>query len=592
MEAIGVQPYRTKVKRRKASGTGESAPSDEARYLLVFLDVMATGWLRSLNVLPWEICGAPANPVGPRTNERRLMAQQKSENCTVPEGRGNSVSTHGVEPPGGGKAIPVYKSARQLALPFATAACPQGAAGDQGGDLSPPASPMVPKANDKSEPSPPVTMKGMTERLTAALLRVVSNKGAPGPNGQTVTELYEQWDAVLPKLTASLVNGTYRVGEIRRVLIPKPGGGERGLGIPDVVDRVVQEAVRQTLEPLYEPTFHPSSHGFRPDRSCHTAITEAVTHLEDGRTWVVDLDLEKFFDRVCHQRLMARLAQRVHDRQLLVLIGQMLKAEVVMPDGVVVPTEEGVPQGGPLSPLLSNIVLDELDWELDRRKHRFVRYADDVNIFVGSERAGQRAMASITRFIEGRLRLKVNASKSAVARPGDRHFLGFSLRVDSKDGTVKVMLSRRTLQRATRRLVELTPRSWGSSFRRCISQINVYLRGWYGFFGICSSAAEYMLRNLDARLRRRLRAIQLRHWKCKRTIARNLIRRGLQRRTAWRSVYAGRQSLWALSNTRATVTALPNKLFTELGLVSLVNLHRLQAEALVAPKQLTLFGTC
>ena len=230
-----------------------------------------------------------------------------------------------------------------------------------------------------------------------------------------------------------------------------------------MIDRVVQEAVRQVLEPLWEPTFHPSSHGFRPGRSCHTAIAEAKGHLEDGYEWCVDLDLEKFFDLVCHQRLTAKLAQRVSDRRLLVLIGRMLKAKVVLPDGVVIDSEQGVPQGGPLSPLLSNIVLDELDRELARRGHRFVRYADDAKVYVRSERAGQRVMASLTEFIERRLRLKVNEAKSAVARPEERHFLGFRLRVDPQTGTVEVLLSERTKRNAMERIRQLTPRNWGST---------------------------------------------------------------------------------------------------------------------------------
>ena len=228
---------------------------------------------------------------------------------------------------------------------------------------------------------------------------MASNKGAPGPGGQTIAALREQWPVVLPRLQADLLAGMYQPGEIRRAYIAKAGGGQRGLGIPDVVDRVVQEAVRQVLEPLYEPTFCPSSHGFRPGRSCHTAVRAAEQHLKDGYGWVVDLDLEKFFDRVCHQRLMARLAERVSDRRLLVLIGRMLKARVVLPDGVVIGMDEGVPQGSPLSPLLSNIVLDELDVELARRGHRFVRSADDCNVYVRSERAGLRVMVSLTTFI-------------------------------------------------------------------------------------------------------------------------------------------------------------------------------------------------
>src|SRR5450631_1537078 len=243
-------------------------------------------------------------------------------------------------------------------------------------------------------------MEEVAYRLTDALLKVASNKGAPGPDGQTIEALADQWPVVLPRLQAELLQGTYQPGGIRRVFIPKAGGGQRGLGIPDVIDRIVQEAVRQVLEPLWEPTFHPSSHGFRPGRSCHTAIAEAKTHVEDGYEWCVDLDLEKFFDLVCHQRLTARLAQRVGDRRVLGLIGRMLKAKVVLPDGVVIDTEQGVPQGGPLSPLLSNIVLDELDRELDRRGHRFARYADDCVPRTLKEdrcRRGYRRMRCCTR---------------------------------------------------------------------------------------------------------------------------------------------------------------------------------------------------
>jgi len=395
----------------------------------------------------------------------------------------------------------------------------------------------------------------------------------------------EHLDEILPRLAAELTSGTWQPGLIRRVWIPKPGGSQRGLGIPNVVDRTVQEAVRQVLEPLYEPTFHPSSHGFRPGRSCHTAIAEARTYLEEGRSFVVDMDLEKFFDRVCHQRLMSQLAQRVHDKRLLALIGRMLKAAVVMPDGVVVGTEEGVPQGGPLSPLLSNIVLDELDWELDRRGHRFARYADDCNIYVDSERAGLRVMRSMTEFISRRLRLKVNAAKSAVARPEERHFLGFSLRRDPWEGEVEVRLSERTTKRATARIIELTPRNWGDSLKSCISQVNVYLRGWFGFFGICSAEAQRQLGRLDAHLRRRLRAIQLKHWKCKRTIARKLIKLGVRPKTAWRRVYEGRKSLWTLSHDPAVDRGLRNAYFAERGLVSLKDLWRDKHSPTGAPKR-------
>jgi group II intron reverse transcriptase/maturase len=493
---------------------------------------------------------------------------------------------------GQGKAVPVEGTALQLQLPIATAESPQGASRKTTRDRLGAVRAEVPKAIVNAETAASATMEEVAKRLTSALLKVASNKGAPGPDGQTIEALLERWPVVLPRLQADLLEGTYRPGEIRRAYIPKAGGGQRGLGIPDVVDRVVQEAVRQVLEPLWEPTFHPSSHGFRPGRSCHTAIDEAKTHLQDGHEWVVDLDLEKFFDLVCHQRLTAKLAQRVGDRRLLVLISRMLKAKVVLPDGVVIESEQGVPQGGPLSPLLSNVVLDELDRELARRGHRFVRYADDANVYVRSERAGRRVMASLTRFIEGRLRLKVNQAKSAVARPEDRHFLGFRLRLDPQTGTVEVLLSERTKRNAMERIRQLTPRQWGGKLESCIIRINAWLRGWHGFFGIASASEQFTLRALDAHIRRRLRAIVLHHWKRKRTTARKLVALGVKPRSAWRQVYAGRRSLWALSHIHAVDHGLNNAYFRERGLIALVELHRKTHQHIVAPDppQLALWG--
>jgi group II intron reverse transcriptase/maturase len=373
---------------------------------------------------------------------------------------------------------------------------------------------------------------------------------------------------------------------IRRVWIPKPGGGERGLGIPNVVDRVVQQAVHRVLGPNYEPSFHEASHGFRPGRSCHTAVEAAKKHIEDGNRWVVDVDLEKFFDRVHHERLLAKLGLRVKDPRLLQLIRGMLKAKVVMPDGVVVATEEGAPQGGPLSPLLSNIVLDELDRELERRGHRFVRYADDANIYVKSERAGRRVMASIVRFIESRLRLKVNEAKSAVAKPEHRHFVGFTLR---RRRRIEVKLSKRSRDRIDAKVRSLTPRNWGWSVDTCIKHVNQYLMGWVNFFGrSCTEEVIQNLGTLDAHIRRRLRALLLRQWKRKRSIARRLVRLGVRARTAWRVVYEGRKSLWALSHTGAVEQALSLAYFHKRGLLSMEQLYRDVRRKLIAPAQLTL----
>lgn len=474
----------------------------------------------------------------------------------------------------------------QLELSFETAdkGAQASSNGARAGQRSPAQARALPKSELKPEKAATATMEEVIGGLWGAFEAVAANKGAPGPDRQSIEQVREHLLEIMPKLSQALLRGNYQPGDIRRVWIPKAGGGQRGLGIPNVIDRMVQEAVRQALEPVYEPTFHPNSHGFRPKRSCHTAIQQAREYLQAGHEWVVDLDLENFFNRVHHQRLLARLALRVQDKRVLRLIGQMLKARIVMPDGVVVSNDEGVPQGGPLSPLLSNIVLDELDWELQERGHSFVRYADDANIYVKSERAGQRVMASVSAFIERRLRLKVNVTKSAVAQPQERHFLGFSLRREPMDASVEVGLSKRTKERIDSKIRELTPRNWGGSLQACIAKINAYVIGWIGFFGICTEQVERTLRALDAHIRRRLRALELKHYKRKRTIVKRLIQLGIKAKTAWNNIYSGRKSWWALSHTSVVNRALRNSLWDARGLKSLAQQYWLHPKRMVAPE--------
>ena len=518
--------------------------------------------------------------------------REESDGRVVPESRRKAVSTSGS--PRGGKAATASKEPRQLGLFFETADSPRGDVAGADGDRSLPAPLAVPKSKDTRggvTAASTMTLEEVADEgnLFAAFGRVKENDGAPGPDRQSIEEVDEHILEILPGLSRALLDETYRPGMIRRVWIPKAGGGQRGLGVPNVIDRIVAQAVHQVMAPVYDPTFHASSHGFRPGKSCHTAVAEAKGHLEAGYEWVVDFDLANFFDRVNHDRLVARLEQKVTDRRLLRLIRRMLKAKVVMPDGVVVTTEEGTPQGGPLSPLLSNIVLDELDHEMAQRGYRFVRYADDTNVYVRSQRSGQRVMASLVRFIEGKLRLKVNLAKSAVAKPEERHFVGFRLRREPLDGTVEVLLSQRSKDRVAETIKSKTPRNWGQSLEICIKSLNAYLMGWIGFFWICTAAEERTFHNLDAHIRRRLRALVLRHWKRRRTIARRLIKLGVKPKTAWRGVYEGRKRLWALSHDSAVHRGLRNAYFAVRGLVALEERWReLHERAVAAPAQLTL----
>ena len=402
--------------------------------------------------------------------------------------------------------------------------------------------------------------------LALALLNVVRNKGAPGVDGQTVEEAEARAPKLIAHLRRALLEGRYRPGPIRRVFIPKPGGGQRGLGIPNIVDRVAQQALLQVLEPVFEPTFHTSSHGFRPKRGATTAIAEAKGHLEAGYRTIVDLDLAQFFDRVQHQRLLDRMGRKVADRRVIELVRLMLKAAVVMPDGTRIIVREGTPQGGPLSPLLSNIVLDELDQELARRGHRFVRYADDCNVFVGSARAGRRVMASITKFLETRMRLQVNAEKSAVRHPSKVHFLGFRFLL-RQDGQIGVRLSEKTERRIMATIREMTPASWGRSISSCMADLSRYLHGWMAHYRLVTPDAVRRLGVIDAHVRRRLRAIIVRQKKRQRFLLRHLLAKGVSRRAASAAAYCGRGA-WNRSNRPALTRAYPPAWF-ERRLVSL-----------------------
>ena len=389
------------------------------------------------------------------------------------------------------------------------------------------------------------------ENLNAACHRVRANAGAPGIDGMTVGDLLPWLERHGARLREDLERGRYQPAPVRRARIPKPDGGERELGIPTVVDRYVQQAVAQVLQRYLDPTFSEHSYGFRPGRSAHQAVAAVQAMIADGRRWVVDLDLEKFFDRVHHNRLMSRLAVRVKDRRILKLIRRFLEAGVLA-DGLVEPSEEGTPQGGPLSPLLSNVVLDELDRMLERRGLPFARHADDCNIYVRSRQAAERVMTSVTRFVEGRLKLKVNRSKSATDRPWRRKFLGFSF--TSARQAPKRRIAPQALAKFRRRVRELTRRRTRMRMPALIARLNLYLRGWRGYFGQCQTPS--VLAELDDWVRTRLRAWVWKGWENGRNRFRQLAKRGTKPALAgW--LVRQRWGPWRMAGERLLRFALP-----------------------------------
>lgn len=397
------------------------------------------------------------------------------------------------------------------------------------------------------------------ENCKQALKRVKANKGSAGVDGMTVHESPAYLKQHRPAIREQLLSGTYKSQPVKRVEIPKPDGGMRKLGIPTVLDRFVQQAVMQVLQGRWDRTFSDHSYGFRPGRSAHQAVAAAQQYMAEGYRWCVDLDLEKFFDRASHDKLLARIETRISDRRMLKLIRTFLKAGV-MESGLVSPVDEGTPQGGPLSPLLSNIVLDEFDRELERRGLRFARYADDCNVYVRSRRAGERVMASITRFITAKLKLSVNEPKSAVARPWERKFLGFSFTAGQLP---KRRIAPKAMGRFKERVRELTRRTRGVSTQRMAEDLSRYLRGWLGYFGKCETPS--VLRSLEEWTRRRLRSAIWKQWKRGSVRFADLRKRGVGQDLAAQTAGSA-HGPWRLANSPALAFALPNAYFDSLGI--------------------------
>jgi RNA-directed DNA polymerase len=422
---------------------------------------------------------------------------------------------------------------------------------------------------DESRPAERKLMEEVVEskNMREAYRNVVRNAGAPGIDGMTVQELAEHLRTGWPTIKEALLEDRYEPKPVRRVEIPKPGGGGvRRLGIPTVVDRLIQQGLLQVLDAVFDPGFSESSYGFRRGRSAHQAVLKAREYVASGKRWVVDLDLEKFFDRVNHDILMSRLARRVTDKSVLRLIRRYLQAGV-MDGGLVEPTREGTPQGGPLSPLLSNVLLDELDKELERRGHAFCRYADDCNIYVQSKRAGERVMESVGLFLDKRLRLKINRDKSAVDRPWKRKFLGYSM---TSEAEPRLRVSPESEARLRTALKELFRRGRGRNIRKVVEEMKKLLVGWMSYFRLAE--VRIVFERLDEWIRRRLRCILWRQWKRSWTRAKRLMERGLPEDQAWLSATNGHGPWWNAGAQHMNL-AFPKSYFDRLGLVSLLDRH-------------------
>ena len=404
------------------------------------------------------------------------------------------------------------------------------------------------------------------ENVLAAYERVVRNSGAPGVDGTTVDKLMEYCQKHWARIREELLSETYQPQPVRKVDIPKPDGGTRTLGIPTVLDRMIQQALLQVLEPVFDPAFSDGSFGYRPGRSAQQAVARCREHIAAGYRWVVDLDIEKFFDRVNHDVLMARMARRVKDKRVLRLIRRYLQAGL-MEGGLVSPRAEGTPQGGPLSPLLSNVLLDELDRELERRGHRFVRYADDSNVYVKSQAAGERVMASLERFLSEKLRLKVNRSKSAVGRPWQRKFLGYTV---TSNREPKLKVSSESIRRLKNKLRQTLRRARGRNIGRVAGELTPMIRGWVVYYRLADVKVSF--ENMDQWMRRKLRAIFWRQWKRPATRFKKLMHYGLDEARAAASAFNGRGPWWNAGASHMN-QAIPTAMLRRLGLVSFLEMH-------------------